>query len=147
MTGLSSYDQNACSSADIAQETWCLKEYEHLTIHERHPVAEMQKKKGMHHTKSLWSSSGRRKISKMCLDKAMIHNLCNTLQLLLLGEDGVQPAWLLPSRPFLLFVLDTASSSKKAWRKNHQEWIQRSGAALMPNICAVQHILATSQEI
>lgn len=45
MTGLSSYDQNACSSADIAQETWCLKEYEHLTIHERHPVAEMQKKK------------------------------------------------------------------------------------------------------
>ena len=69
----------------------CLKEYEPLTIHERHPAAEMQKK-GMRHTISLRSSSRRRKISKMCLDKAMIHNLCNTLQLLLLGEDGVQPA-------------------------------------------------------
>lgn len=53
MTGLSSCDQNACSSADIAQETWCLKENEPLTIHERHPVAEMQKKGNAPHNISL----------------------------------------------------------------------------------------------
>ena len=88
-----------------------------------------------------WSFSRRGKVYRMCLDKVMIHNLCNVLQLL--GGDRVQPAWLLSSWPFLLFAFVTVSSCGQTWRKISQEYVWRDLEQLLRQMFV---LFSTSQK-